>query len=162
MNTGVSADLQIACKATGVPPKKEIEDWLSRVLAEARSSPAGASEISIRVVDELESRTLNLNYRGKDQSTNVLAFPVDLPDIGAWPEGTAIPLGDLVICAPVVAREAGEQGKDLAAHWSHMLVHGMLHLLGYDHETDVQAETMEALEIRILQAQGVENPYEDK
>ncbi len=162
MNTGVSADLQIACEATGVPPKKDIEAWLARVLAETRSSPDGASEISIRVVDEVESQALNLNYRGKDQPTNVLAFPVDLPDIGAWPEGTAIPLGDLVICAPVVAREAGEQGKDLAAHWSHMLVHGMLHLLGYDHETESQAETMEALEIRILQGQGVINPYEEK
>jgi len=160
MNAGVSADLQITCDATGVPAKKEIEDWLCRVLAETRSSPAGDSEISIRVVDEAESQTLNLNYRGKDRSTNVLAFPVDLPDIGAWPEGTAIPLGDLVICAPVVAREADEQGKNLGAHWSHMLVHGMLHLLGYDHETDTQAATMEALEIRILQGRGVKNPYE--
>jgi len=69
-------------------------------------------------------------------------------------------LGDLVICAPVVAREADEQGKNLGAHWSHMLVHGMLHLLGYDHETDTQAATMEAIEIRILQARGVKNPYE--
>lgn len=162
MNTGVSADLQIVCEATGVPPKKDIEVWLARVLAETQSSLAGASEISIRVVDEVESQALNLNYRGKDQSTNVLAFPVALPDIGDWPEGMAIPLGDLVICAPVVAREAGEQGKDLAAHWSHMLVHGMLHLLGYDHETENQAETMEALEIRILQGQGVKNPYEEK
>ena len=162
MNTGVSADLQVACEATGVPPTKEIEAWLVRVLNETRSSPASASELSIRIVDEAESQALNLEYRGKDQSTNVLAFPVDLPDIGAWPEGTPIPLGDLVICAPVVAREASEQGKGLAAHWSHMLVHGMLHLLGYDHETDTQAEKMEALEVRILQSQGVKNPYEDK
>lgn len=161
MNTRISADLQIACEATEVPGKDEIEACLSAVLRIDGSAPAGASGISIRVVDEAESRALNLHYRGKDRSTNVLAFSVDLPDIGAWPESTPVPLGDLVICAPVVVREAAEQGKDLAAHWTHMLVHGMLHLLGYDHESEDQADTMEVLEIRILQDQGVKNPYED-
>jgi len=161
MNRCVSADLQIACEVADVPAKNEIEACLSAVLSEVRPVPAGASEISVRVVDEAESQALNLQYRGKDRSTNVLAFSIDLPDTGAWPEGTAVPLGDLVICAPVVARQAAEQGKDVAAHWRHMLVHGMLHLLGYDHETEIQAETMEALEIRVLQALGVKNPYED-
>jgi len=161
MRTYVSADLQIACDTADVPAKNEIEGCLSAVLSEDRSAPAGALEISIRVVDEAESQALNLQYRGMDRPTNVLSFPLDLPDVGVWPEGTPVPLGDLVICAPVVAREAGEQGKDLAAHWTHMLVHGMLHLLGYDHETEIQAETMESLEIRILQTQDVKNPYED-
>ena len=112
-------------------------------------------------MDEPESRALNLDYRNKDSSTNVLAFPTSLPDIDAWPDDTPVPLGDLVICAPVVEREATEQGKDLAAHWGHMLVHGTLHLLGYDHETDAQAEVMESIEAKILQSGGVRNPYDD-
>ncbi len=160
MNTGLHADIQIACDTPDVPSERELEAWAIQVFAELGSSTKGGSEVSIRVVDEAESRALNLRYREKDQPTNVLSFPADIADIGAWPAETAIPLGDLVICAPVVVREATEQGKELAAHWAHMLVHGMLHLLGYDHETDQQAEAMESIEVRVLQAGGVRNPYE--
>ncbi len=162
MNANVLADVQIACEAPGVPSQADMEAWLAGAQAEAGISTVGLSEVGIRIVDEAESQSLNLNYRDKDQSTNVLAFPVSLPDITAWPSDMAIPLGDLVICAPVIEREAAEQGKELAEHWGHMLVHGMLHLLGYDHETETQAQTMESLEVRILRARGVQNPYEDK
>lgn len=160
MNTGLHADIQIACDTWDVPSDGDIEAWASQVIAEVGSSTKGSSEVSIRVVDEAESRALNLRFRDQDQPTNVLSFPAELPDIGAWPEETAIPLGDLVICAPIVVREATEQGKAPAAHWAHMLVHGMLHLLGYDHETDQQAEAMESIEVRVLRAGGVRNPYE--
>lgn len=161
MSPRTIADIEVACEATGVPSIAETEDWLQRAIAAAGSERTTDTEVSVRVVDEAESQALNLKYRGMDRSTNVLAFPVDLPDIDNWPEQMAMPLGDLVICAPVVAREAAEQGKDLAAHWGHMLVHGMLHLLGYDHGDEVDALAMESLETRILKDNGVQNPYED-
>jgi len=124
--------------------------------AEAAASAARArGELAIRVVGSAESRRLNRGYRGKDKPTNVLSF---LP--GPVPAPVARPLGDLVICAPVVAREAKEQGKELRAHWAHMVVHGVLHLAGHDHEHDEQALAMESLERRILQRLGFPDPYE--
>ena len=135
--------------------------WLSLTVGEVGTRHNNGSEVSIRIVGETESREMNLNYRRKDSATNVLAFPSGLPEIEDWPEDTPVPLGDLVICAPVVEREAAEQGKDLAHHWGHMLVHGTLHLLGYDHETDAQAQKMESIEAKILDSGGVPNPYED-
>ena len=135
--------------------------WLSLTVGEVGPRHNNGSEVSIRIVGETESREMNLNYRRKDSATNVLAFPSGLPEIEDWPEDTPVPLGDLVICAPVVEREAAEQGKDLAHHWGHMLVHGTLHLLGYDHETDAQAQKMESIEAKILDSGGVPNPYED-
>ena len=138
-----------------------MQAWLSLTVGEVGPQHNNGSEVSIRIVGETESREMNLNYRHKDFSTNVLAFPSDLPEIEDWPEDTPVPLGDLVICAPVVEREAAEQGKDLAHHWGHMLVHGTLHLLGYDHQTDAQARKMESIEARILDFGGVPNPYED-
>jgi len=155
------ADVEVVCDAGGVPSASDMGAWLERAIAAAGQGHKSDTEVSVRVVDETESAALNLKYRNKNCATNVLAFPVDLPDMGHWPAKMAVPLGDLVICAPVVEREAVEQGKELAAHWGHLLVHGMLHLLGYDHDTDVHAEAMESLETRILQAQGVRNPYED-
>ena len=111
-------------------------------------------DLAIRVVDTKEGRALNRHYRGKDYATNVLSFPVDLP------EGVDLPmLGDLVICAPVVAREAKEQGKPLAAHYAHLTVHGVLHLLGLDHEDEREAEAMEQLEREILAGLGLPDPY---
>lgn len=116
-------------------------------------------EIGIACVDLDESQQLNLEYRQKDKPTNVLSFPSDLPEeilpmLDAWP------MGDLVICIPVVLREANEQQKTPLQHFSHMLVHGVLHLMGYDHETSEQdAEHMESLEIEILSKLGFENPY---
>jgi len=161
MNPRTLADIEVVCDADGVPSASDMEAWLECAIAATDQERNSDTEVSVRVVDEAESRALNLKYRDRNCATNVLAFPVELPDTDHWPEKMAIPLGDLVICAPVVKREAAEQGKELAAHWGHLLVHGMLHLLGYDHDTDIHAEAMESLETRILQAQGVRNPYED-
>jgi probable rRNA maturation factor len=116
-----------------------------------RRKPA---ELAIRIVDADEGRALNRDYRGKDYATNVLSFPAELPP------GVQLPLlGDLAICAPVVQREALEQGKREKDHWAHLTVHGVLHLLGYDHLADDEAETMEALERRILAGLSIANPY---
>ncbi|MHA3891663.1 rRNA maturation RNase YbeY [Acinetobacter sp. GXMZU3951] len=116
-------------------------------------------EIGIACVDNDESHKLNLEYRGKDKPTNVLSFPSDLPDEMAQVL-EAFPIGDLVICIPVVLQEAQEQNKAPLTHFTHMLVHGTLHLMGYDHETsEADAEEMEALEIEILAKLGFENPY---
>ena len=114
-----------------------------------------SGDVCVRVIDEQESRALNFQYRERDEPTNVLSFPVDLPSGVA-----AVVLGDLAICAPVVAREAREQRKDARDHWAHMVVHGVLHLGGYDHETPSDAAAMEALEIELLAAMGVSNPYQ--
>ena len=111
-------------------------------------------EIGIACVDHDESHKLNLEYRGKDKSTNVLSFPFECPDEVELPL-----LGDLVICRQVVEREAIEQEKPLMAHWAHMIVHGSLHLLGYDHIEDDEAEEMESLETEIMQGLGFADPY---
>ena len=108
----------------------------------------GSAELTIRVVGAAESRRLNRTWRGKDKPTNVLSFAAEAPL-----------LGDLAICAPVVAREARTQGKPRSAHWAHMVVHGVLHLLGYDHENDRDAARMEARETKILAQLGMPNPY---
>ena len=119
-------------------------------------------EMGIACVDNAESHKLNLEYRHKDKPTNVLSFPSDLPDEMAQILDT-FPIGDLVICIPVVLQEAIEQQKTPIEHFTHMLVHGTLHLMGYDHETSEEdAEEMEALEIEILQKLGFENPYSVK
>jgi probable rRNA maturation factor len=130
----------------------------ARLKAIAQAAVAGRRDragVLVRIVDEPESRALNLQYRGIDKPTNVLSFPFEAP-----PQVRSRHIGDLVICAPVVEREAAEQGKPLEAHWAHMVVHGVLHLLGHDHATDADAETMEGLEIAILGRLGFPNPYE--
>ncbi|MFG0464903.1 rRNA maturation RNase YbeY [Pseudomonas putida] len=115
------------------------------------------SEMTIRLVDETEGRELNHTYRHKDYATNVLSFPADVPD-----DLLDIPLlGDLVICVAVVEREAAEQGKSLEAHWAHLVIHGCLHLLGYDHIEDEEAEEMESLERELLAELGHPDPYAD-
>lgn len=154
----VCVEFDVACATPGMPPEVELGRWIEQA-ADGAGRARGEVEIGVRIVDELESRQLNHRYRGKDSPTNVLAFPAGDHH---WPEGIPVPLGDLVVCAPVVAREAREQGKREADHWAHMLVHGTLHLLGFDHETGTDAEAMEALEIRVLEAGGLQNPYEDK
>ncbi len=111
-------------------------------------------ELVIRVVDEAESSALNRDYRGRDRPTNVLSFPFEAP-----PPIESYLIGDLVICAPVVAREALAQGKAAKAHWAHMVVHGVLHLLGFDHPSDAEAESMEALEREIQGGLGYPDPY---
>ena len=114
-------------------------------------------DLAIRVVDTKEARSLNRHYRGKDYATNVLSFPADLP-----PEMQVPLLGDLVICAPVVAREAKEQKKALAAHYAHLTIHGVLHLLGLDHEDAREAEAMEAIERELLADLGYADPYAER
>lgn len=137
---------------TGLPSTLSFRRWADAALACAkRRKPA---ELTIRIVGTREGRRLNRDYRQKDYATNVLSFPVELPP------GVTLPLiGDLAICAPVVAREATEQGKRARDHWAHMTVHGVLHLLGYDHIDDAEAEAMEALERRVLAKLGIDDPY---
>ena len=141
--------VQIATRRTGVPHVRSFARWANAAFAGAGVRRAqDAAELTIRVVGAAESRKLNRTWRGKDKPTNVLSFTADAPV-----------LGDLAICAPVVAREAREQGKAPAAHWAHMVVHGVLHLLGYDHENDRDAERLEARETKILAQLGMPNPY---
>ena len=118
-------------------------------------------EISVRVVDESESATLNSQYRNKDKPTNVLSFPSDLPAAVSALLDT-YPLGDLVICHAVVQQEAEAQNKPVSDHWAHLVVHGVLHLLGFDHQNDSDAEEMEALEVSILKSLNIDDPYEDR
>jgi len=135
-----------------VPSDDQLQSW-----AQAAWLGDADSEVTIRVVDEEESRALNHQYRGKDKPTNVLSFPFEPP------AGITLPLaGDLIICVPVVEKEAREQHKTPVAHWAHMVVHGMLHLQGFDHIEDEEAEAMEALEVRLLAQLGFNNPYESE
>ncbi|CAM3508648.1 rRNA maturation RNase YbeY [Rouxiella silvae] len=151
MSHQVILDLQIASESSeGLPAESDFQQWLEAVLPQFQEE----SEVTIRIVDEAESQELNMTYRGKDKSTNVLSFPFEAPP------GMELPLlGDLVICRQVVELEAGEQNKALNAHWAHMVVHGSLHLLGYDHIIDEEAEEMEAIEIEIMQSLGHPDPY---
>ena len=147
----VILDLQIACEdATGLPDEAQFQGWLDAVIPQFQEE----SEVTIRLVDEAESHDLNLTYRGKDKSTNVLSFPFEAP-----PDIELPLLGDLIICRQVVDREAAEQEKPLEAHWAHMVIHGSLHLLGYDHIDDDEAEEMEGLETEIMLALGFSDPY---
>ena len=144
-------DLQIACEQeSGLPTAEQIEQWATAAV----QPQSDEVEITVRIVDEAESHELNLNYRGKDRPTNVLSFPFECPDEVELPL-----LGDLVICRQVVEREAQEQDKPLMAHWAHMVVHGSLHLLGYDHIEDDEAEEMESLETQIMTGLGFADPY---
>ena len=144
-------DLQIACEQeTGLPTAEQIEQWATAAV----QPQSDEVEMTVRIVDEAESHELNLNYRGKDRPTNVLSFPFECPDEVELPL-----LGDLVICRQVVEREAQEQDKPLMAHWAHMVVHGSLHLLGYDHIEDDEAEEMESLETQIMTRLGFADPY---
>lgn len=146
-------DIESNSQSQQIPALAELERWVSAAL---QSQQLEDAEVSLYIVDEDESQELNSQYRGKDYPTNVLSFPADIP------EEVGVPLlGDLVVCAPVVEREAREQGKTLAAHWAHMLVHGSLHLLGFDHIDDGEAEEMEALETEIITGLGYPSPYQE-
>ena len=135
--------LQIASEQASIPSAKEFRQW-------AKASLRVDTEVTFRIVDKAEGRALNFAYRAKDYATNVLTFPLsDKPHL----------MGDIIICAPVVSDEAKAQGKSLTAHYAHLTVHGMLHLHGYDHETEAQAELMEGLETAIMSKLGYADPY---
>lgn len=129
--------------------------WIQGWVTQAREGVAG--DVTVRLVDPEESQSLNRQYRNRDKPTNVLSFPAELPE--GMPEAIEPWLGDIVICTQVVAEEAQSQGKSYADHFAHMLVHGVLHLRGFDHITEAQAEEMEARECALLAAQGLKNPY---
>ena len=141
-------DIQLALDDSDIPPGEKLEEW-------ARPALDGMDEyrLTIRIVDEDEITALNREWRGRNKPTNVLSFP--------YGEDRHVPdyLGDIVICAPVIRREAGEQGKLPEAHWAHMLIHGILHLRGYDHQEEKEREEMEQREINLLEKIGFSNPY---
>ena len=145
----IHLDVQIASRDRSIPAESDFRRWAGAI----RSQDADATAC-LRIVDEEEARALNHRYRKVDKATNVLSFPASPP------EETGLRfLGDVVICAPVVAKEAARAGKEAHAHWAHLLVHGILHLQGYVHEEDDGAREMEALEVSILSQLGMENPY---
>ncbi|MCQ1059477.1 rRNA maturation RNase YbeY [Photobacterium sp. DNB23_23_1] len=147
-------DLQVATENTsGMPSEAQFQQWLDAAVTPFQAD----AELTIRLVDEEESQTLNHDYRGKDKPTNVLSFPFEAP-----PGVELELLGDLIICRQVVEKEAKEQDKPLNAHWAHMVVHGSLHLLGYDHIEDDEAEEMEGLETEIMQQMGYADPYAEE
>lgn len=145
-------------QAQTLPTEAEMLSWAEAAMLDDRRD--GETEIALRVVTPEEIQTLNRDYRGKDKVTNVLSFPFEMPP-GLVDLGEELPyLGDLVICAEQVAQEAVEQQKSLTAHWAHMIVHGCLHLQGYDHIDDEEADVMEGLEVDILAELGFLSPYE--
>ncbi len=149
----VTVELSDVSGAPWTPAKKELELWSRTALECARF--ATDAELSLRFVDEDEGRQLNRDYRGKDYATNVLSFPMQL----RIDDDSAPLLGDIVICPVVVSGEAAAQQKELQQHWAHLIIHGTLHLLGFEHHDEASAETMEALEIKALQILGIPNPY---
>jgi len=149
----VNVDLEVQRVTTSVttPDDEQFQLWAETALAHECT-------LAIRIVDEEEGRRFNREYRDKDYATNVLSFPVELPE-GLPPEINQSQLGDLLICAPVVAREAKEQGKPEVDHWAHLTIHGILHLMGYDHECSADALVMETLETEILAKLDIPDPY---
>ena len=153
-------DFENACPGSTVPAEARFQVWIDAAVGATPSLQQSGKpvNVSIRVVDEQESAELNRDYRGKDSPTNVLSFSSEVQQaVAALLD--ELPLGDLVICAPVVAREAQEQGKTDEDHWAHMVVHGVLHLSGLDHQEDDEAEHMESLEAQILAKLGIADPY---
>jgi probable rRNA maturation factor len=146
-------DFQIVSKSLSVPAQLLFNKWVDAVLQDESQN----SEIVIRIVDEQEMIQYNEQYRRKIGSTNILSFPFDPP------KGVDSDLlGDLLICAPVIEAESQQQNKELEHHWAHMIVHGVLHLIGYNHLDELEAEEMEAIEIKILRSIKIDNPYEEK
>jgi len=145
----IEIDVQFATAFTPLPDETQIELWATTALRGREKA-----QLTVRLVDEAESRQLNARYRGKNTPTNVLSFPAELP------QGIEIPLlGDVVICAPLVEREAGEQHKKIDAHWAHLVIHGVLHLLGHDHQEEAEAEEMETIESDLLFSLGFPDPW---
>jgi probable rRNA maturation factor len=153
----VTTDVQVVCDDPDIPPAADFQSWVAEAVGQSGRATDGGVEVAVRVVEAEEIQTLNRLYRDKDYPTNVLSFPAG--EIEGMPADVPRLLGDVVISASVVAAEAVEQGKAVADHWAHMIVHGTLHLLGFDHENDVEAAEMEALEARILASKSVTDPY---
>ncbi|NUS61447.1 MAG: rRNA maturation RNase YbeY [Lysobacter sp.] len=146
----LDVSVEYATPRLGIPAAVSFRKWVAAAL----KGRIREADLALRIVGTKEGRALNRHYRGRDYATNVLSFPAELP------EGVRLPLlGDIVLCAPVVAREAKEQKKTLAAHYAHLTVHGTLHLLGWDHEDPREAECMEQLERTILAEMGIDDPY---
>jgi len=152
--TKLELTLSYGCARLGIPARSSFLRWALAVLEHL--GERGSFEVSVRLVDEEEGLALNRDFRGKPYATNVLSFPTDVPKH----RGPRL-LGDIALCAPVVKREAIEQAKTLSAHYAHLTVHSVLHLLGYDHQEDAAATAMEALEVQILQSLGFVDPYAD-
>jgi probable rRNA maturation factor len=156
-------DLQLVSDCADIPKMQDIQLWLDTLLSHQQLNK---KEITVRIVDEAEIQHLNQQYRGKDKPTNVLSFPFEMPEL-VMPDGVHMDesmcdfLGDIVICAQVVKLESQQQNKLLGHHWAHMLVHGTLHLLGYDHTEERDAEEMEGIEIAILQKLSIDDPYQN-
>ena len=148
-----------AVPRAGLPSAMSFRKWVAAALA----NRIREADLAVRIVGAREARALNRHYRGKDYATNVLSFPADVAGGVKLPKGVTMPLlGDLVLCAPVIAREAREQKKPILAHYAHLTVHGALHLLGWDHDNDADADCMERLEREILHDLGIEDPYVER
>ena len=149
-------DVQVVSDAPGIPSTGDIRLWVERALGAVVADRD--VDVSVRIVDEHEMRMLNRDFRDQDKPTNVLSFPAG--NVAGLPADESPALGDIVVCATVVAAEAAEQGKAVGDHWGHMLVHGALHLLGYDHMTALEAGEMESHERQILADLGIADPYQ--
>jgi len=148
----VLLDVQIACKNENLPSLEQLQLWTETALSTIENNP----ELTIRIVESEESQQLNNQYRQKDKPTNVLSFPFEVP------EGIDINLlGDLIICNDILIEEADAQNKAIYNHWAHLVIHGCLHLLGYDHIDDAEAVEMESIEINLLSTLGIDNPYQE-
>lgn len=146
-------DIQLVSQSHQIPEKNKFQKWVDAILSDETEN----SEIVIRIVDEAEMIQFNEQYRDKKGTTNILSFPFEVP------EGIESDLlGDLLVCAPVVEQESSQQNKELEHHWAHLIIHGVLHLLGYNHIEDSDAEEMEVLEIGILSKIKIKNPYQEK
>ncbi len=152
-----SVDVQFACEDAGVPDENFIRSWVELAADRSGRLPQREVEFAVRIVGAAEIQTLNQLYRNKDSATNVLSFPAGV--IEGLPEDAVQQMGDIVVCASVVRDEAVRQSKPLEDHWAHMLIHGALHLLGYEHGEDKDAEQMEHLERAILESRGIADPY---
>lgn len=149
-------EIQRCSKSDDIPRDEAFRLWAETAL----DGQQGLLSMTIRVVDEAEALGFNRDYRGKEYATNVLSFPAELP-AGLPDDVRQSQLGDLLICAPVVAREASEQRRSVSDHWAHLVIHGVLHLLGYDHQSVDEATTMESLETVMLARLGIGDPYRD-
>jgi probable rRNA maturation factor len=156
-------DLQLASDCSDIPTQQDIQLWLDTLLSYQQLDN---KEITVRIVDDAEIHQLNQQYRDKDKATNVLSFPFEMPEL-VLPDGVHLDesmsnfLGDIVICAQVVKQESKQQNKMIGHHWAHMLIHGTLHLLGYDHIEEQDAQEMEGIEIAILQKLAIDDPYQN-